>query len=528
MVLAQLVKMMKVLIFSLLLVLTLDIVSNALLFWSEFHTNVQLPFETYQSCFQNFLSCFCNIRQYSVEVLTLMLVRLLFNLMAVIFAVRLGAVDATTTKPVDTTTHNGIQTPLLNVTIAIVNPESKEQSDTHISQDGEVLVRGVLGPEGRKNLSKVAKQKKVLDRKAKANLRKNLCLAAAFFVNTVVSMYIGIKVVLFDFDVHIVLQSFSLGSAPIWINLEFILCRWIVEEWLKVKGVKFAIHHHPLFLKEMPCNWCDLCHQQIRERQGYRCDICDFDVCNACASKKDRSRAEGVLRGDGGVKEEKEITSCQYFCRAMKLTIPHKGTIAIALAALLVNSTAAIWTPNYTGRILDAVVHSKLDVFWDDVKFYSLLCIVTGAFGAVRNLCVSLVGRRIAKDVREQLFSAMMVQDIAFFDGMPTGQLTSRLTNDTNAMVSPLNTILNSLVSNILLLIGGLVMCLYTSWRLSLLAFTSIGPIIYVTSVYARWYVRYFAVWLVVCTNTRVLFFLLLVIHLASLVIHLASRSIGA
>ena len=141
---------MKVLIFSLLLVLTLDIVSNALLFWSEFHTNVQLPFETYQSCFQNFLSCFCNIRQYSVEVLTLMLVRLLFNLMAVIFAVRLGAVDATTTKPVDTTTHNGIQTPLLNVTIAIVNPESKEQSDTHISQDGEVLVRGVLGPEGRK------------------------------------------------------------------------------------------------------------------------------------------------------------------------------------------------------------------------------------------------------------------------------------------------------------------------------------------------------------------------------------------
>jgi ABC-type multidrug transport system fused ATPase/permease subunit len=186
------------------------------------------------------------------------------------------------------------------------------------------------------------------------------------------------------------------------------------------------------------------------------------------------------------------------------------------LAALLVNSTAAIWTPNYTGRILDAVVHSKLDVFWDDVKFYSLLCIVTGAFGAVRNLCVSLVGRRIAKDVREQLFSAMMVQDIAFFDGMPTGQLTSRLTNDTNAMVSPLNTILNSLVSNILLLIGGLVMCLYTSWRLSLLAFTSIGPIIYVTSVYARWYVRYFAVLLVVCTNTRVLFFFLLVIHLAS------------
>ena len=137
---------------------------------------------------------------------------------------------------------------------------------------------------------------------------KNLILAAAFFVNTAVSMFVGIKVVVFDFSSHhLVLQAVMLGLAPVWINVEFILCRWIVEEWLKVKGVKFTIHHHPLFLKEMPCNWCDLCHQQIRERQGYRCDICDFDVCNACASKKDRSRAEGVLRGDGGVKEEKDI-----------------------------------------------------------------------------------------------------------------------------------------------------------------------------------------------------------------------------
>ena len=147
----------------------------------------------------------------------------------------------------------------------------------------------------------------------------------------------------------------------------------------------------------------------------------------------------------------------------MRLALPHKKTLGIAFVALLINSTAAIWTPNYTGKILDAVVHSNTDLFWQDVKFYALLCIITGAFGAVRQLCVSLVGRRIARDVRQQLFGAMMVQDIAFFDGMPTGQLTSRLTNDTNAMISPLNTILNSLVSNLLLLFGGLVMCLYVS-----------------------------------------------------------------
>merc|ERR1711871_491819 len=54
-------------------------------------------------------------------------------------------------------------------------------------------------------------------------------------------------------------------------------------------------------------------------------------------------------------------------------------------------------------------------------------------------------------------------------------------------MVSPLRTLLNSLLGNGFSLIGGLVMCLYTSWKLSILAFTAIGPIIYVTGVYARW-----------------------------------------
>ena len=101
----------------------------------------------------------------------------------------------------------------------------------------------------------------------------------------------------------------------------------------------------------------------------------------------------------------------------MRLALPHKKTLGVAFVALLINSTAAIWTPNYTGKILDAVVHSNTNIFWQDVKFYALLCIITGAFGAVRQLCVSLVGRRIARDVRQQLFGAMMVQDIAFFTG---------------------------------------------------------------------------------------------------------------
>jgi len=45
----------------------------------------------------------------------------------------------------------------------------------------------------------------------------------------------------------------------------------------------------------------------------------------------------------------------------------------------------------------------------------------------------------------------------------------------------------STLISNTILLCGGIGMCFYTSWRLSLLAFVTVGPIIYITRVYAAW-----------------------------------------
>lgn len=46
---------------------------------------------------------------------------------------------------------------------------------------------------------------------------------------------------------------------------------------------------------------------------------------------------------------------------------------------------------------------------------------------------------------------------------------------------------MGSMLSNSILLAGGIGMCFYTSWQLSMLAFTTIGPIVHVTQVYARW-----------------------------------------
>ena len=215
--------------------------------------------------------------------------------------------------------------------------------------------------------------------------------------------------------------------------------------------------------------------------------MCDFDCCAKCFRRRDKVRGENQLRGDRGAKHEMEISSSAYMVRALKLARPHALLISVALVCLLVTSAAAIILPNFQGSIIDAVIRQDHEAFKRDVTLYILISVGLGFFGGIRALAFNIVGSHVANDVRNKLFKAIIVQDIVYFDGVSTGELTSRLSSDTAAMTSPMQTVLSSTLSNMLLLGGGFVMCLLTSWRLTTLAMTAIYPIIVVTRTYAKW-----------------------------------------
>lgn len=113
-----------------------------------------------------------------------------------------------------------------------------------------------------------------------------------------------------------------------------------------------------------------------------------------------------------------------------------------------------------------------------------------GLLQALRNLLFQLCARLITmgkNGVRNRLFRTMIVQDIAFFDGMRTGDIQQRIQQDVSTMVTPIYTTLSTVLSNFTTLIGGVIMCFFTSWRLSMLAFTTILPMMHITGVYSEW-----------------------------------------
>ena len=52
--------------------------------------------------------------------------------------------------------------------------------------------------------------------------------------------------------------------------------------------------------------------------------------------RSNKSGAEVLIRGDKGIKEQKEITSYRYFCRALGFTAKHTWLVAISFACLII------------------------------------------------------------------------------------------------------------------------------------------------------------------------------------------------
>jgi ABC-type multidrug transport system fused ATPase/permease subunit len=327
-------------------------------------------------------------------------------------------------------------------------------------------------------------EKLVQSRRAKF-IRHSL-VSVLFALATAMQVYAGVKMVGFKFTAEWT-EGILMAIVIVCVNAEQSLLRHIVGYLCKEEGYLYlALHPHRVYYDETAVgHWCDLCRSRIRA--SYRCPQCDFDCCRSCFLKRDKARGENQLRGDKGAKDEKEVSSSAYLVRALKLTKPHAPIITLAVVCLLATSAASIILPNFQGEILDAVIAGDHSAFAFDIKLYILISVGLGFFGGIKSLAFNIVGSHIANDVRNRLFRAIIVQDIVFFDGVGTGELTSRLSSDTAAMTSPMQTVLSSTLSNILLLVGGLVMCLVTSWRLTVLAMTSIYPIIIITRAYAKW-----------------------------------------
>ena len=156
--------------------------------------------------------------------------------------------------------------------------------------------------------------------------------------------------------------------------------------------------------------------------------------------------------------------------RLGRFLIPYRRNIAIALAALVVAAGCVLALGQGLRHVIDAGFGSGDPHLLNG----ALAGVVTLAFilaGAtwLRFYFMMSVGERVIADLRRAVYSHVLTLSPAFFDAARTGELASRLTNDSEQIRQVIGFGFSMFLRNGLMMIGALVLLFATSPKLAAL-----------------------------------------------------------
>ena len=164
---------------------------------------------------------------------------------------------------------------------------------------------------------------------------------------------------------------------------------------------------------------------------------------------------------------------------------PYRGTLVLALAALLLAAAAMLALPLAARLLIDQGIaaQSTTTINRYFLGFLGAATVFSG-FAAVRFYLVTWLGERVAADLRDAVYRRVIRMDPTFFEVTKTGEVLSRLTADTTLVQSISGVGLSISLRSAVNLLGSLVMLGVTSPRLTgiivVLVPVIVGPLIYV------------------------------------------------
>lgn len=146
---------------------------------------------------------------------------------------------------------------------------------------------------------------------------------------------------------------------------------------------------------------------------------------------------------------------------------PYRGTLVLALGALIVASGALLALPVAVRFLIDAGLAAETAAAID--RYFIGLLVAAGVyavFAALRLYLVTWLGERVVADLRDRVYRHVIGLDPTFFEVTKSGEVLSRLTTDTTLIQSIAGVGLSITLRSALNLIGGLTMLALTSAKL--------------------------------------------------------------
>lgn len=172
--------------------------------------------------------------------------------------------------------------------------------------------------------------------------------------------------------------------------------------------------------------------------------------------------------------------------RLLVYVIPYKwifylAIIGMAFVAMTETGLAALMKPLLDGGFVEK------DPEW--IKLLPMLFIglalLRGLGTFIATFLMAWIGRRVVKELREEMFKHILILPTSFYDASSSGRLISKFTFDVEQVAEAATDAITIVIRDSLTVIGLLLWMFYLNWKLSLV-FLLLGPVIIVLVTYVN------------------------------------------
>jgi ATP-binding cassette subfamily B protein len=191
---------------------------------------------------------------------------------------------------------------------------------------------------------------------------------------------------------------------------------------------------------------------------------------------------------------EEEALGKAYDARLMRRLLryvrPYRPLVGGALALLFIEGALQLVGPFLTRRVIDvALPAGDLDLVRTAAFLYAAALVAQFACSYGETMLTSLLGQRVMRDLRLEIFGHLQRLSVSFFDRNPVGRLITRVTSDVEALNELFTAGVVAGLGDLFTLLTILVAMLVVDWRLAVGSLIVI-PFVLITSNLFRVHVR--------------------------------------
>jgi ATP-binding cassette subfamily B protein len=173
--------------------------------------------------------------------------------------------------------------------------------------------------------------------------------------------------------------------------------------------------------------------------------------------------------------------------RIARLFLPHRATLAVVVALIVLSSAVGLAQPFLVRHVIDdALPRQDVRLLVTLVAAMLGVAVATAVIGVVQTWLSTAVGQKVMHRLRSDLFAHLQRQSLGFFTRTRGGEVQSRLVNDIGSIQGVVTQTATSIAANLTVVVGTAIAMVALSWRLALLSLLVLPPAVLLTRQVAR------------------------------------------